>query len=107
MKWHIAHRHEIPAAFDTLGQGYEAQAATLEDDNVRLKQESVERQKKLLETTEELIREREARLKAEARILELTNSRDKAIVAVVVRDKILEERLGICLKNPFEKDESS
>lgn len=30
MKWHLAHRHEIPGAFDALGKDYEAKCAALQ-----------------------------------------------------------------------------
>jgi hypothetical protein len=84
MRWHIAHRHEITAAFDTLGQGHKGKTAIVQDDNVRLKQESVELEKRLEETTAELMREMEARLQAEVRYLQLSQSRDTAIVPLAL-----------------------
>ena len=36
MKWHLAHRHEIPGAFDALGKDYETKTMNLLDENVLL-----------------------------------------------------------------------
>ncbi len=107
MKWHIAHRHEIPAAFDTLGRDYEAKTVSLQDENIRLKQESDDLEKKLRETTADFIMEKTARLEAEARVQQLAKERDKAILAMVIRGHILEEKLGIRLENPFEECKNS
>ncbi len=102
MKWHIAHRHEIPTAFDTLCQDYEAKTGSLQDDNIRLKQELGELENKLKVTIAELTMEKTARLEAETKVLQLAKERDTAIYAMVARGRIIEEKLGIRLKNPFE-----
>ena len=102
MKWHIAHRHEIPTAFDTLGQDYEAKTVSLQDDNIRLKQELGELENKLKVTIAELTMEKTARLEAETKVLQLAKERDTAIYAMVARGRIIEEKLGIRLKNPLE-----
>ena len=38
MKWHLAHRHEVPTAFDALGKEYETKLVSLQDENTLLKQ---------------------------------------------------------------------
>ena len=95
MKWHIAHRHEIPAAFDTLGKDYEAKTASLQDENIWLKEASGKLEKKLEETSAELAKEKVARLEAEARVLQLTNERNIALTAMVIQDILIKEKLGI------------
>jgi hypothetical protein len=107
MKWHIAHRHEIPAAFDALGKDHETKTADIQEENIQLKRQLGEIQRMLEETIAVLKLERAARTEAEARVLEVTRDRDTAIMAVVIRDTILKERLGICLKNPFKKDQTT
>jgi hypothetical protein len=107
MKWHIAHRHEIPAAFDTLGKDFEAKTASLQEENTRLKQKLSELETKLEVTTLKLSAETAAKLEAEVQVLQLTKERDTVIWAMVVRDQILKEKLGICLKLPFETDKGS
>ena len=107
MKWHIAHRHEIPTAFDTLSKNYEAKIISFQDDNVQLKEKLGEVGAELKETKSKLLAETTARLEAAAMIQQLTRERDKAIYAMVARDRILEEKLGIRLKNPFEIDKTS
>jgi len=102
MKWHIAHRHEIPTAFDTLGKDYEAKTISLQEDNAQLKQKLNEIERELEETKAKLLAETAAKLEAEARVQQLTRERDKAITAMVLRDHIIEEKLQIHLKNPFE-----
>lgn len=102
MKWHIAHKHEIPTAFDTLGKDYEAKTISLQKDNAQLKQKLDEIERELEETKAKLLAETAAKLEAEAWVQQLTRERDKAIMAMVVRDHIIEKKLQIHLKNPFE-----
>ena len=102
MKWHIAHKHEIPTAFDTLGKHYEAKTISLQEENAQLKQKLNEIERELEETKAKLLTETAAKLEAEARVQQLTRERDKAITAMALRDHIIEERLQIHLKNPLE-----
>ena len=102
MKWHIAHRHEIPTAFDTLGKDYEAKTISLQEDNAQLKQKLDQIERELEETKAKLLAETAAKLEAEAWVQHLTRERDKAITAMVLRAHIIEEKLQIHLKNPFE-----
>ena len=102
MEWHIAHRHEIPTAFDALGKDYEAKTMSLQNDNAQLKQELDELEAGLKETKMKLLEKTAAKFEADAQVLQLTAERDKAIVAMVVRDHIIQEKLQIQLKNPLE-----
>jgi len=102
MKWHIAYRHEIPTAFDALGKDYEAKTMSLQNDNAQLKQKLDELEAGLKETKMKLLEKTAAKFEADAQVLQLTAERDKAIVAMVVRDHIIQEKLQIQLKNPFE-----
>jgi len=101
MKWHVAHRHEIPTAFDTLGKDYEAKTANLQEENARLKKKLEQLQRELDETKIALLQETTERLKAVAQVQQLYNDRQKAIFGLVARDKIIKERLNIEMPNPF------
>lgn len=47
MKWHVAHRHEVPAALDALGKDYEAKTTSLKEENSQLKQKLGQLQEQL------------------------------------------------------------
>ena len=102
MEWHIVHRHDIPTAFDTLGKDYEAKTISLQNDNAQLKQKLGELDTELKSTEVKLLAETAAKLEAEAWVQQLTRERDKAITAMAVRDHIIQEKLHMQLKNPFE-----
>jgi len=89
MEWHIAHRHEIPTAFDTLGKDYEAKTISLQNDNAQLKQKLDELEAGLKETKMKLLEKTAAKLEADAQVQQLTTERDKAILAMVLRDRII------------------
>ena len=40
MEWHLAHRHEIPNAFDALGKDYEAKITNLLEENALLEKKT-------------------------------------------------------------------
>jgi len=102
MEWHIVHTHDIPTAIDTLGKDYEAKTISLQNDNAQLKQKLGELDTELKSTEVKLLAETAAKLEAHAQVLQLTAERDKAIVAMAVRDHIIQEKLHMQLKNPFE-----
>ena len=102
MKWHIAHRHEIPTAFDKLGQDYESKMVSLQEDNIRLKKELDQVKNELGVTNAKLIVETAAKTEAETRVQQLDKDRQALALALVMRDRIIEERLGTHLKSPFE-----
>jgi len=47
MKWHVTHRHELPASLDALGKDYETKVEILKDENFQLKQKLEQLQEKL------------------------------------------------------------
>lgn len=102
MKWHIAHKHEIPTAFGTLGKDYEAKTISLQEDNAQLKQKLDEIERELEETKTALMQEKGEKLKEGAEIVKLNNDIHKAALAIVARDYILKQRLNIEMPNPFE-----
>ena len=102
MKWHIAHRHEIPTAFDALGKDYAAKTANLQEENVLLKKKLEQIERELERTKIALIQEQEERLKEAAGAVRLNQDLRKAAIAIVVRDNIIKERLGIQMPNSFE-----
>ena len=102
MKWHIAHRHEIPNAFDALGKDYEAKVAKLSEENVLLKKEVEQLEKDLAQANVALMQEQAERLEESAQVIGLKNDLQKAAMAIAVRDKILKEELNIEMPNPFE-----
>ena len=101
MKWHIAHRHEVPAAFDALGKDYEVKTASLKEENSQLKQELEQLREQLLLVQATLSEEKVEKLDAFNQIQRLEQERDKTIMALVVRDKILKDQFNIELPNPL------
>ena len=102
MKWHIAHRHEIPTAFDAPGKEYETKTANLLEENILLKKKVEQLERELEQTKVALIREQGERLKEAAQVVRLNNDLQKAAMALAVRDHIIKEKLNIHMPNPFE-----
>lgn len=102
MKWHIAHRHEIPTAFDTLGKDYETKIVGLQDENTQLKQKLDRVEGELIETKLKLGEEVLARANDWAQIQRLRDGLNKAVIALALRDILIREKLNIELGNPFE-----
>ena len=101
MKWHVAHRHEVPAALDALGKDYEAKTASLKEKNSQLKQKLDQLQVELSLIKVALSEEKAEKLEALTQRQRLEQERDKTIMALVVRDKILRDQLNIELPNPL------
>jgi predicted TIM-barrel enzyme len=102
MKWHIAHRHEIPTAFDALASDYQNKIVGLQDENTRLKQKLDRVEGELVETKLKLDGEVVARAVDQAKIKRLWESFNIAVMALALRDILIKEKLNIQLKNPFE-----
>ena len=102
MKWHLVRSHEIPAALDALDNKYETETASLKEENSQLKQKLNQLQKELLLIKVTLSEEKTEKLEALTQRQRLEQERDKAIMALVLRDKILKDQLNIELPNPFE-----
>jgi hypothetical protein len=103
MKWHIAHRHEIPTAFDTLGKDYEAKALNLQEENSMFRKKLGELTRELEQTKIALLNEQLETLKEVAQVVRLNQDFQKAAIAIVARDHIIKEKLGIQMPNPFEQ----
>jgi peptidoglycan hydrolase CwlO-like protein len=100
MKWHLAHRHEIPTAFDALGKDYEAKTTSLQEENAGLKKKMEQLERELAETGIALRQEKEENLKATAQITQLSKDQQIMALAIVVRNRIIKERLNIEVPNP-------
>lgn len=101
MKWHMAHRHEIPTAFDALGKDYEAKITNVLDENAFLKKKVEQLERELEQTSIALIHEKDERIKENDEISKLNKSLERAMIALAGRDCIIKERLNIDMPNPF------
>ncbi len=101
MKWHLTHRHEVPAALDALRKDYENKNTSLKDENSHMKQELTQFQEELSLTKVALSEEKTAKLEAFKHKQQLQQELNKAIVELVLRDKILKDKFNIELPNPF------
>ena len=101
MKWHLAHRHEIPAAFDALGKDYEAKTANVQEENSRLRNKLEHLNSDLDKARMSLLGEKTERAKTLVQVVQLHNDLQKAIVAIAACRKILKEELNIDMPNPF------
>lgn len=102
MKWHIAHRHEIPTAFDTLGKDYETKIAGLEEENTLLKQNLLRVEKELMETKLKMSEEVAERARSSAETQRLQHVLNITIMALAYRDMLIREKLNIQLDPPFK-----
>ena len=100
-RWHIAHRHEVPAALDTLARDYEARTTDLQQDNANLSTSLNQIQRDLKASRVSLMREMTAELEARIRIQHLEADIRKMAIELVARDHVLKVKLGIELPNPF------
>ncbi len=105
MKWHIAHRHEIPTAFDALGKDYETRITNLHEKNSLLEKKVEQLERELEQTKIALIQEQTKRLKEYAETLKLNQDLHKAVMAIAGRDILIKQRLNIDMPNPFEKQD--
>ena len=102
MKWHIAHRHEIPTAFDALGKDYEDKIRNLQEENVTLKKKIEQLERELAQTNVALIREQAEKMEEMAKVMKLNNDIQKMAMGIVVRDHFIKERLNIDMPSPLK-----
>ena len=102
MKWHISHRHEIPAAFDALGKDYEAKISALEKGNTQLKKKVEQLEWELERDEIALIQEKKEKLELHTQISELNTRLQKAIIAIAARDFFIKDKLNIDMPDPFK-----
>ena len=86
MKWHIAHRHEIPNAFDALGKDYEIQATNLLEENALLKKKVENLEMKLSQAEIDLMQERAEKLREVAEVMRLNNEMQVMAMALVFQN---------------------
>jgi hypothetical protein len=103
MKWHIAHRHEIPNAFDALGKDYETKATNLLEENALLKKKMKELEMTLEQTKIDLMQARAEELKQRVEIAKLNDDFHIALMAIAVMRKVIKEQLNLEMPNPFEQ----
>ena len=102
MTWHLAHRHEMPAAVDALGKQYEAKTLSLQEENHKLRKERDQLRAELDEARLSLLEERATNIESNVEITRLRRLLEKTEIALAVRDHILQEKLNIQPKNLFE-----
>ena len=101
MNWHVAHRHELPAALDALGKDYEAKTKSLQEENTQLKQRVDQIERELEYTEVASLKEKAAKLAANAEIEQLNKDLLKMTIALAARDVMIQEKLNIPVKDPF------
>jgi hypothetical protein len=102
MKWHIAHRHEIPNAFDALGKDYETKTTSLLEENALLKKKVKQLEMALEQAKIDLMQERAERLIKATEVMKLNNDIQTMAMAIAIRDNLIKERLNIEMPNPFK-----
>ncbi|MFC1938167.1 hypothetical protein ACFLWH_00685 [Chloroflexota bacterium] len=102
MKWHIAHRHEIPTAFDVLGKDYDVKVTNLREENALLKKKMEDFERKLSQAEIALIKEQAEELKNIAETIKLNSDIKTIAMAIAIRDNLIKEKLNIEMPNPFK-----
>ena len=102
MKWHIAHRHEIPNAFDALGKDYETKTASLLEENALLKKKVKQLEMALEQAQIDLMQERAERLIKATEVMKLNNDVQTMAMAIAIRDHLIKDKLNIEMPNPFK-----
>ena len=102
MKWHVAHRHEIPNAFDALGKDYETKTTNLLEENALLEKKVQLLELKLQQSQIELIQEQAQKVLESAEVVKLNKDIQKMAMALVLRDYLIKEKLNIELPDPFK-----
>jgi len=101
MKCHLGRQHEMPAALDALGKGYDGKVKSLEGENANAKQ-------RLTQIERDLDDSKLTCLKKDVEILqkmvEIDNLRKdflKAVLGIAARDIVLKKELNTSLPSPF------
>lgn len=100
MYWHLAHRHEIPAAIDALGKEYEAKTTALKEENAQLKKKVEQLTWELEKDEVELVKEKEVKVQLINQISELNFRLQKALLKITARDLFIKEKFGIDVPEP-------
>ena len=102
MKWHIAHRHEIPNAFDAIGKDYETKTTSLLEENALLKKKVKQLEMALGQAKIDFMQERTEKLIKATEVMKLNNDIQTMAMAIALRDHLIKERLNIEMPNPFK-----
>jgi thermostable 8-oxoguanine DNA glycosylase len=102
MKWHIAHRHEIPTAFDALGKDYDAKVTNLQEENALLKKKVEDLEMALGQAKIDFMQERTEKLIKATEVMKLNNDIQTMAMAIALRDNLIKVRLNIEMPNPFK-----
>ena len=101
MKWHLAHRHEIPNAFDALGKDYEDKIVNLSQENDFLEKKLQIQELVLQKSQIDVFKERAAKELESLKVIKLTKDMEKMAIALAIRSSVLKERLNIELSDPL------
>ena len=107
MKWHVAHRHEMPNALDALGKQYETKTLNQQEENAFLRRDNERLTRELDQAKLDLLKEKGDRLIQVNENLRLHEEIRKGAMMILARDMVLKQRLNIELPNPFEKEGKS
>jgi len=102
MKWHLAHRHEVPRAFDALNENYESKIKALQEEKTLLGQEVEQFKTERDNTKIALSQEQMKNAEATANITKLNRQLDKALLALATRDVFIKRELDIDMPEPSE-----
>jgi septal ring factor EnvC (AmiA/AmiB activator) len=100
MKWHLAHKHEIPFALDAIHKDYDAKTTALEEENAQLKKKIKQMQQDIELNLIELVEEKKEKLQLHKQISELEARFQKALLKITARDLFIKEKLGIDMHEP-------
>jgi hypothetical protein len=100
MKWHLAHKHEIPVALDAIHKDYDAKTTALEEENAQLKKKIKQMQQDIELNLIELVEEKKAKLELHARISELDDRFQKAVIMIIARNSFIKEKLNVDMPEP-------
>jgi len=102
MNWHLAHKHEIPAALDALGKKYGAKLSALEKENSQLNKQVEQLVWELERDEVALVEAKKEKLQLHNQISELNMKLQKAIMMLAARDILIKEKLNIDMPEPFK-----
>jgi hypothetical protein len=101
MMWHLAHKHEIPAAQDALGKKYEAKLSAIEEKNSELKKKVEQLMWELEKDEVELVKEKEVKLELYKKISELEAHCQKYLMVIASRDLLIKEKLNMDMPTSY------
>ncbi len=114
MMWHVSRRHEAPQALEALGKNYDEKLDKLRKDNLTQAREIDDLKTKLDDANSRLVNKNQCIIEQQKQntilmlhIRKITNDETWLIIALVARDQILQQRLGIKLPSPFGESDNN